>query len=154
MKAMELLESIRELNEENQTMFKRVTIVRVGGLSSTPHDNHVKNRKDYYHTPPSKDGLFVFLDGKIDRTLYAWKYKNQTGLKMKKFPYRGKIWTHMKVDIEDVKYYRSKGSWYETDSNSIQKIFAHYKPVKPKGKTYGDNPHYELFIDKKHIGGI
>jgi hypothetical protein len=153
MKLHELLEEI--ITEENKQGYTKVNIIRVGGLSATPHDDHVKNRKNYYHTPPNTKGIFVFLQGYVDRELYSWKYKTQKGLKMKTAPYKGKIWTHMKVQHKDVKYYKHKGSWHETDTDSLSKIFSLYKkPSKNPEGTYGKNPHYELFIEKQHVGSI
>lgn len=150
------LKELIQLDEEDKSKYNTLNLVRVGGLSATPHDVHYKERKEYFHTPPTKKGTFVFLDGYIDRDLYKWKYREQKNLKMKKFPYKGKIWTHIKVDHKDVEYYRTKGSWYETDTNSLRKIFSlsAKKFDKPDGKTYGKSPQYELFIDSKNIGGI
>ena len=149
------LQELIQLDEENKSNYRAVTLVRVRGLSATPHDVHYKERPDYFHTPPVKNGMFCFLDGYVDRDLYKWKYRNQKGLKMKKFQYRGKIWVHMKVEKKGVTYYRQKGSWYETDTNSLQKIFASKQPLdKPDGKVYGKKPQYEVFIEKQHLGGI
>lgn len=46
------------LQEENKSQYKIENFVRLGGLSPTPHDIHYKQRKDYYHTPPAKAGIF------------------------------------------------------------------------------------------------
>jgi len=155
MKLHEVLEDL-QITEEDKSGFKQVKLVRIGGLTATPHDDHVKNRPDYFHTPSNTKGIFVFMSGYEDRELYAWKFKTQKGVKRKEFSYKGKIWTHIKVDHKDVKYYRTNGTWYETDTNSLRKIFTSFKKPdrKPEGKSYGKKPFYELFIEKQHTGGI
>lgn len=133
--------------------FKNDSFVRWGGLSATPHNVHYRHRKDYFHTPPTKKGIFCFLDDYVEPYLYLWKMyddngkiKKESHLKKREFKYKGKVWTHIKVDNKNVQYYREKGSWYETDTESLRNIFKKCKePVDIR---------HEVYIEKKHLGGI
>lgn len=141
------------MQENINHTFKNDNFIRYGGLSATPHNVHYRHRKDYFHTPPTKKGIFCFLDGYVEPYLYLWKMSDDKGkikkeshLKKREFKYKGKVWTHVKIQDKDVKYYREKGSWYETDTDSLRIIFKKY------GKD-ADIQH-EVYIEKKCIGGI
>jgi hypothetical protein len=157
MKLHEVLDDIT-LQEEDQSQYKSENFIRWGGLSATPHDLHYKNKKGEYHTPPTKSGIFCFLSGYVEHYLYAWKMDDEKGkrkkeshLRRRNFSYRGKIWTHVKVQDKDVQYYKQKGSWYETDTDSLRKIFSKYKEPKSDADR---KLHYEVYIEQKHLGGI
>ena len=146
---------------------KKIEFVRWGGLSSVNHKKIF--RKDSFHAPPVKRGIYVFHPQWIELFLVAWKWYDNDGEKKKhidkqrRFKYEGKIWTHVFHSHPEITYYRHKGEWYETDTSCIPKIFSLESKKMAKqinsdpnwgGKWYRhankwvSKDHMELFIEK------
>lgn len=138
---------------------KKISLIRYGKFNTNHKEFYGK--EDSYHSPPLKKGLYVFYPNFIEPFLYLWKENEQTGkLKQIKIVYSGKIWTHVYHNHPEIKYYQNIKSWYETDTNSIQKIFKIEVHCLMKGGTefvgeFRKNnykrttfDHLELFINK------
>lgn len=124
---------------------KEFEFIRWGGLSPVKQkerfipDKILKDVKSEdlgifgtFHRPPCRKGVYAFIPGYIDMFLVAWKiyFTDKNGdchLKKqfkhpRKFKYRGKVWTHIYIIDPEIKYYRKRDSWYETDTDSLYKI--------------------------------
>lgn len=156
-------EILYNLNEEDKSGYKKMKFVRWGGLSPTDHKKIFKNKKMKFHTPPTKKGIYVFAKNLVEPFLIAWKIYSEDeegnslkkNIRKKEFTYQGKIWTHL-YDSK-MKVYNQKGSWYETDTDSLSKILPREinKIRDHQGSNVGfTKDHLEFYIDKKHLGGL
>jgi hypothetical protein len=41
--------------------------------------------------------------------------------KLKHISHRGKVWTHYYHPSDEIRYYRSSGSWYETETDCVDR---------------------------------
>ena len=134
--------------------------IRWGGLSSVNHKKAFK--EDTFHSPPLKRGIYVFHPKFIETFLISWKLYNKDDskkyIKKRSFDYNGKIWTHIFHNHSEITYYRRKNGWYETDTDSLNKLFSiEIKSMdKQIKKDYGYSltyksvtyDHMELFIER------
>lgn len=76
-----------------------VKFIRYGGLSSVNHKKFYK--KDGFHAPPRKRGIYAFLFPYVEIFLWRWKvHDKKLNVKKRIFEYSGEIWTHF---IEEAK---------------------------------------------------
>jgi len=129
---------------------KWLEFIRWGGLSPVNQkerfvsDKVLKNpnKENFgffgtFHRPPARKGVYAFVPGTIEMFLVAWKiYKTDKdgnySLKKeyehaRRFFHSGKLWTHIHVVSSDITYYRQRDSWYETDTDSFEKILKLHK---------------------------
>lgn len=140
---------------------KQMEFIRLGGLSPVIQDRYESeeklnsNREEmddipgigvYFHSPPARKGIYAFLPGFIEMFLVSWKiykYDDETekySLKKefsraRRFKYSGKLWIHIHVVDPEITYYRQRGSWYETDTDSLPIILKKYKWILSKDIT-------------------
>jgi hypothetical protein len=153
---------------------KTLKFVRWGDLNPVNHKKAFK--KDSYHSPPLKKGIYAFIPTKIEMFLVGWKlYKDvlddageflkteKTNIKKREFSHSGKIWIHIFFNDPEIRYYRRVKSWYETDTDSLERILKLEfkrlsKDVHKDGMLGGmcfkndirfySKDHFEIFIER------
>lgn len=137
-----------------------IQFIRFGGLSSVPQK--LNYRKEGFHNAPASKGNYCFIQGFMEMFLVEWKLFSKDKIKNlekpRHFKYEGKIWTHIFVEDSQINYYRIKGSWYETDTKSLEIIIYKYKHLlnkeakNPKWKKNDwkifAKDEWEVFIEK------
>lgn len=131
---------------------KKLKFIRWGGLSpviqkerfvpDSKLEEFKKNSPNFtgsYHRPPCRKGCYAFPENIIEMFLVAWKiyekeYDEEGNSKLKKqflhpkkFTYSGKLWTHIYIVDPEIKYYRKRDSWYETDTDSYELLLKKYQ---------------------------
>jgi len=126
---------------------KRLEFIRWGGLSPVKQKERFisdkilnLNKENFrtFHRPPARKGIYAFVPGAIEMFLVAWKIYNKPDVDgnytikkeyehARRFHYSGKLWTHIHVVSSDITYYRQRDSWYETDTDSFEKILKLHK---------------------------
>ena len=143
---------------------KPITFVRFGGLSSTSQKKFYK--KDTFHSPPAKKGIFAFIWPYVEDFLWVWKVKyipNETEAEWKKrkneymkkntkkFQYSGMIWTHFGDVITGGIH---KGTWVKIHTNELNDILKKIKhrDTKEVMKYVGKEPIQDPY--KRGLGGF
>lgn len=155
---------------------KPITFIRFGGLSSTNHKEFYK--KETFHSPPVKKGIYAFIWPYVENFLWVWKLKyipNESESEWtkrknrymkentKKFKYSGMLWTHFgDVITGGIR----KGTWVKIHTNELNSILkkikhrdirelmkdAGKKPIKDPYKRglggYMSKDHLEVFIER------
>lgn len=140
---------------------RQLEFIRWGGLSPVKQKERFipdkvlrnPNKGDFgffgtFHRPPARKGIYAFVPGAIEMFLVAWKIYNKPdkdgnySLKKeyehaRKFKHSGKLWTHIHTVHPEIKYYRNRDSWYETDTDSFEKILKLHKWELSKETTSG-----------------
>jgi len=174
---------------------KQLEFIRWGGLSPVKQkkrfvpDKILKNpnKKKFgflgtFHHPPARKGIYAFVPGIIEMFLVAWKIYDKQDINgnyivkkeykhARRFYHSGKLWTHIYIVNSDIAYYRQRDSWYETDTDSFEKIIKLHKWelskeitskkqdywVRSQCKNFSDfikawkiysKDHFEVFIER------
>lgn len=175
---------------------KEFEFIRWGGLSPVKQkerfvpDKILKNPGDRefgffgtFHRPPCRRGIYAFIPGFIEMFLVAWKIYStdeEGNYHLKKeyehsrrFKHQGKVWTHIYIIDPEIKYYRKRDSWYETDTESLHRIIKlekwklskeitskkqdewnrisckSFQDFKNAWRIYSKD-HFEVFIERLH----
>jgi len=143
---------------------KGIEFVRFGGLSPVNHKKFYK--KDSFHSPPKKKGIFAFIFPYIEDFLWVWKiHENVDGeisnkeLKKyhrknrKQFSYEGELWVHWIKEARQlgvgIEY---KKEWVKIHTNNLKKCFKMIKHNDIK-QLHEDN--FEIIQNpyKRGLGG-
>jgi hypothetical protein len=123
---------------------KRMTFVRIGGLSSVNYKKTQKNNRhtfEFANRPPKKRGVYAFIFPYVESFYWKWKCKyNHVGedefgdelwrmdkkdfhvMGYRKFQYEGWLWCHFKSVLDDIDDREVSGNWVKVHTSELPQI--------------------------------